>query len=188
MIISDRKLAGRRGSAGSIGQVFLGSLDRGLMRTDPETGEAGSATSARCARAGACLRLSSRRGHLDPARAESSRPSDGSVAFTELPETLAILEAGADGRSRGARAPRRRHARRRARAARERDRRPPELGAPVRSKLKRKQEEAIRAISAGMDLLAVLPTGYGKSYVFQLPGAGAARGDNRHQPACLADD
>ena len=35
--------------------------------------------------------------------------------------------------------------------------------------LKPKQEEAIRAIAEGKDLLAVLPTGYGKSYVFQLP-------------------
>src|SRR5439155_18085355 len=35
--------------------------------------------------------------------------------------------------------------------------------------LKAKQLEALRAIAAGKDLLAVLPTGYGKSYVFQLP-------------------
>jgi RecQ family ATP-dependent DNA helicase len=36
-------------------------------------------------------------------------------------------------------------------------------------KLKDKQEEALQHIAAGRDLLAVLPTGYGKSYVFQLP-------------------
>ena len=35
--------------------------------------------------------------------------------------------------------------------------------------LKPKQKEALRAIAAGKDVLAVLPTGYGKSYVFQLP-------------------
>ncbi len=35
--------------------------------------------------------------------------------------------------------------------------------------LQPKQKEALRAIATGKDLLAVLPTGYGKSYVFQLP-------------------
>ena len=47
-------------------------------------------------------------------------------------------------------------------------RRPPDSrGAAI--KLKSKQEEALRALAAGKDLLGILPTGYGKSYVFQLP-------------------
>jgi superfamily II DNA helicase RecQ len=36
-------------------------------------------------------------------------------------------------------------------------------------KLKERQVDAISAVARGDDLLGVLPTGYGKSYCFQLP-------------------
>ena len=173
VIISDRKLAGPTRLRRLYRQVFLGSLDRGLMKTDEETGEAwlGNVCTM-CEGWKRIFGFFAREGILDPAQAESLSRDEKLRRFTELPETLAILdqqlsvaeeagyrEAGTLGD--------------------ELVRRASVIAGHLNSargpvELKPKQEEALRAIAAGKDLLAVLPTGYGKSYVFQLPALALA--------------
>lgn len=168
VIVSDRKLAGPTRLRRLYRQVFLGSLDPGLMKADEETEEAWLGNV--CTMREGWKRIFSfyaRAGILDPARATELSSDEQLLEFTELPETLAILEqelspedeaehrkAGTLGDELVARAG--------------------VIAGHLNSrragiKLKPKQEEALRALAEGKDLLVVLPTGYGKSYVFQLP-------------------
>ncbi|MDQ0757349.1 ATP-dependent DNA helicase RecQ [Arthrobacter sp. B3I4] len=43
------------------------------------------------------------------------------------------------------------------------------------------QLEGMRALAAGRDVLAVMPTGYGKSAIYQVPGLLLHRGDSNHK-------
>ena len=45
------------------------------------------------------------------------------------------------------------------------------------------QEEAIAAVLARRDTLAVMPTGSGKSAIYQIAGLFAGRADRRHRAA-----
>ena len=168
IIISDRKLAGPTRLRRLYRQVFLGSLDPGLARADPETGEqwlgnVGTMSNG-WRRVFAFL---AQEGILDPARAAELSSIDRLKAFTELPETLAIASQELS--------PEEELEHRKAGTLEDQLlRRAAVIAGHLQSstapiELKPKQEEAIRAIAQGNDLLAVLPTGYGKSYVFQLP-------------------
>ena len=167
IIISDRKLAGPTRLRRLYREVFLGSLDPGLMRSDDETGERWLGNV--CTMREGWKRIFdffARQDLLDSARAEELVRDERLTAFTELPETLAILkqELSTDEE----------------RAHREDGtledellRRAAEIARQLQSarepiQLRPKQTEALQAVAAGKDLLAVLPTGYGKSYVFQL--------------------
>ena len=108
-------------------------------------------------------------GILDPARAAELSTGEEFDRFTRLPETLAIRQAAftreeeqsfraqggevfAEALCTGA----------------------AKIGGYLRLQdrplgLKDKQLEALDALAHGKDLLAILPTGYGKSFVFQLP-------------------
>ncbi len=168
VVISDRKLAGPTRLRRLYRQVFLGSLDPGLMRTDEETEEAwlGNVVTMQegWKRIFAFL---ARERILDTGRAEQLSSLEELERFTELPETLAIL--------------REELTREQEQVHRDAGTLPEELVTratriarqlnPSRGliELKPKQREAIAAIARGDDLLGVLPTGYGKSYVFQLP-------------------
>ncbi len=168
VIISDRKLAGPTRLRRLYRQVFLGSLDPGLMKVDEETAEAwlGNIYTMR----EGWKRIFSffaRQGILEPGRAAQLSTSERLLEFTELPETLAILnqeltpDEEASHRMGGT-------------LGDEIVRRASMIAGHLKSgrgpiQLKPKQEEALRALADGKDLLAVLPTGYGKSYVFQLP-------------------
>ncbi len=170
IVISDRKLGGPGRLRRLYREVFLGSLDRGLLRDDPETGERGLGNV--CTMREGWRRIFAffaREGILNPQRAAELSRDEALEGFTELPETVAVLRE--EMRS-------------------EEEQALCEAGSPAfadelvarcariaghlsgRSEalqLKEKQEEAIRALAVGKDVLAVLPTGYGKSYVFQLP-------------------
>ena len=168
IVISDRKLAGPTRLRRLYREVFLGSLDPGLMRTDSETGEAWLGNVATM-REGwkRIFSFFSRQGVIDPARAQELSTEQRLVEFTELPETLAILEQELS--------PEEERSHRDAGTLEDEVlRRATAIGGQLQSaqgplQLRSKQEEALRAVAAGKDLLAVLPTGYGKSYVFQLP-------------------
>jgi len=168
IIVSDRKLAGPSRLRRLYREVFLGSLDPGLMRSDPETGEdwLGNVCTMRDGWR-RIFEFFARQDLLDGARAAELSSEDKLTAFTELPETLAILEQelslGEEREHREA-----------GTLEGELLRRSAEIAGQLQSargpiELRPKQVEALRAVAAGKDVLAVLPTGYGKSYVFQLP-------------------
>lgn len=170
VIVTDRKLAGSARLNRLYRDVFLGSLDPGLAVPDRETGErwGGNIVPAR---------EGWRRiweffggvGVVAPTRAGELTAPLALEQQSELPETLAIRhealsdEAERELRARGEEVFRDDFL---ARCAR--------IGGylkllPAPVVLKDKQQEALAAIAAGKDLLAVLPTGYGKSFCFQLP-------------------
>lgn len=170
VIVTDRKLAGSARLNRQYRDVFLGSLDPGLAVADPETGErwGGNVVSAK----EGWRRLWEFFGGVGVITSERASELTTGVALdqhTELPETLAIRrEALTENEVRELRAKGEGAFREDflARCAR--------IGgylrlAPGPVELKDKQHEALAAIAAGRDLLAVLPTGYGKSFCFQLP-------------------
>jgi ATP-dependent DNA helicase RecQ len=168
IVISDRKLAGPTRLRRLYRQVFLGSLDPGLQRADAETGEAwlGNVCTMRAGWQ-RIFGFYAREGLLTPARAAELSVEPAITEFTELPETLAILEqelsAAEEATHRAA-----------GTLAGELVARSALIAGHLNSsrgpiELKPKQVEALEAVAEGKDLLAVLPTGYGKSYVFQLP-------------------
>jgi RecQ family ATP-dependent DNA helicase len=168
VIISDRKLGGPTRLRRLYRQVFLGSLDPGLMKADPETAEPwlGNVCTMRVGWRRIFTFLA-REEIIDPARAAQLSDDEQLLAFTELPETLAILEQELSREEEAAH-------REAGTLADELVRRAGKIAGHLNSargpiELKPKQEEALRAIAEGKDLLGVLPTGYGKSYVFQLP-------------------
>jgi len=171
VVITDRKLAGPARLNRLYREVFLGSLDPGLSVADAETGETwgGNIVPARegwrriWTFLGTC-------GVLAPSSVDRLTQDEALERQSELPETLAIrretLTAAAEAtlRAGGADAFRDDFL---ARCAR--------IGgflklSSVPVVLKDKQAEALTAIADGKDLLAILPTGYGKSFCFQLPG------------------
>lgn len=168
IIVSDRKLAGPTRLRRLYRQVFLGSLDSGLMRVDAETGEEwlGNVMTMQDGWK-RIFDFFAREAVLDADLAEDLSQPKRLLEFTELPETLeigraqlseeAVAQLAADGRLGEVLLERCEH------IALQLN---PERG---EFHLKGKQAEAITALAEDKDLLAVLPTGYGKSYVFQLP-------------------
>ncbi len=165
IVVSDRKLAGPTRMRQLYREVFLGSLDPGLVGTRPEADNVMSMAEG-WRRIWAFL---AGEGILDPARAAELSTDEALDVFTQLPETRAIRQAALTGEEeqalRAEGGPAFAEALR-VRAA--------EIGGhltlgsePVA--LKDKQIEALDALAHGKDVLAVLPTGYGKSFVFQLP-------------------
>jgi RecQ family ATP-dependent DNA helicase len=165
IIISDRKLAGPTRLRRLYREVFLGSLDPGLVGNQPETDNV--MTMAEGWRR--IWDFFASEGILEPGRAAELSTAEELDRFTQLPESLAIRQAAftreeeqslrAQGRQAFAEALRTRAA---------------EIAGYLRLQdepveLKDKQLEAIDALADGKDLLAILPTGYGKSFVFQLP-------------------
>ena len=93
IIVSDRKLAGPSRLRRLYRQVFLGSLDPGLMRTDPETGEQwlGNVGTMREGWK-RIFDFLAREEIITPERAAELSSPKHLTEFTELPETRAILE------------------------------------------------------------------------------------------------
>jgi Rad3-related DNA helicase len=170
VIVSDSKLAGPSRLRRQYRDIFLGSLDAGLLRHDPETGEASGGNITSMAEGWREIwSFFAGQGLLPAERAAELMTPDALRRQTLLPETRAILESRmtptqeADWRAEGEAA-----------FADELVRRCAAIGGHLGFRdgpitLKPEQDAAIRAIAAGRDLLAVLPTGFGKSFVFQLP-------------------
>lgn len=170
VIISDRKLAGPTRLRRSYRRIFLGSLDAGLLENDPETGERGGGNVVTMVEGWARIwAFFARAGLIEQHRADELCTPEALQVHTLLPETRAIRELAMDAeteqllRAQGREAFQSEFLERCCR-----------IGGYLRGddepiQLKPKQEEALRAVADGDNVLAVLPTGYGKSFAFQLP-------------------
>ena len=168
IVISDRKLAGVTALRRAYRQTFLGSLDAGLLRPDPDTGEStgGNVTTM----ADGWRRIwafFARHGLLDLNRAAELSTDEALEAHTLLPQTrrirsLALTPASVD-ELRGA-----------GRLADEVAVRAAQVAGLLHlsddpAELKASQLVLIRAVAEGRNVLGLLPTGFGKSFCFQLP-------------------
>lgn len=169
IVISDRKLDGPDRWRRRNREFFLGSLDAGLLRPDPETGEGNGAgnvmTMADGWRAIWEFFGSEPAPLVTPVQLERVLSVDALDAHTQLPEVRniralrfsrqewdAVLADGTAGDVLVERCEM---------VARE-------LRRDDGFILKQEQADAIRAIARGEELLALLPTSFGKSYIFQL--------------------
>ena len=170
VVISDPKLSGPTRLRRLYRDVFLGSLDPGLLVPDPETGEPSGGNIVSMAEGWKQIwQFFAGIGLLERERAAQLCTEEALETHTQLKETLAIRrlclapERETELRADGGTA-----------LADEVVTRSAAIGGLLGFKdepivLKAEQERAIRAIADGKDVLAVLPTGFGKSFVFQLP-------------------
>lgn len=168
IVISDRKLAGSTALRRAYRQAFLGSLDPGLLREDPDTGEpTGGNVMPMAAGWRRIWAFLAARGLLDPARAEALSSDEAIEEHTLLPQTRAIKGLALSDEQ--------------ARVLVERGElaetvvaRAEQIAGLLRMSdepvaLKPSQEAVIRAVAEGRNVLGLLPTGFGKSFCFQLP-------------------
>ncbi|WP_328548775.1 DEAD/DEAH box helicase [Streptomyces platensis] len=168
IVISDRKLAGPGLLRRSYRRAFLGSLDEGLTRTDPETGDVGGDNVCTADEGWRRIwRFLARTGLLDSARADELCTAGALARHTLLPHTRMIRELALDTTAvEQLRAEGRLVEEVLARAAR--------IGGLLRlsdepTALRPAQQAVIAAAVEGRNVLGLLPTGFGKSYTFQLP-------------------
>ena len=91
IVISDRKLAGVTALRRAYRQTFLGSLDTGLLRPDPDTGESTGGNVTTMAEGWRRIwAFFARHGLLDPDRAAELSTDDALEAHTLLPQTRRI--------------------------------------------------------------------------------------------------
>lgn len=170
IVISDPKLSGPTRLRQSYRRILLGSLDPGLLLGDPETAEPAGGNVVSMAEGWRRIwEFMGGAGVIAPARVPYLT-TDGALREQCLaPETREILslaltrEQEQTLRADGSLALRDELLQRSAR-----------IGGLLRGErgsidLKEKQVEALSAVADDLDVLAVLPTGYGKSFAFQLP-------------------
>lgn len=168
IVISDRKLGGYTELRRAYRRAFLGSLDPDLLRTDPDTGEAGGGNVTTMTDGWRRIwTFLAREGLLPQGRAKALCEDEALERHTLLPHTRRIRELALGDeeieqlRARG----------RFNQTVLERTARVAGLlnrsDQPV--SLKPAQRTAISAVAEGRNVLGLLPTGYGKSYTFQLP-------------------
>lgn len=168
IFISDAKLSGNDARRRMYRRVFLGSLDAGLRRD--AGGDVGAGNVVSTAQAWAeTIRFAGDNGFLDPDAAAAAVEPAALNTFVDLPEMLAIRARLLDEATVAA-----------AKAADldgfaadvvERCQAVARvLGGNPATVLRPEQRDAIAAVARGEDLMALLPTGFGKSFCYQLPG------------------
>ncbi|WP_431913416.1 DEAD/DEAH box helicase [Nonomuraea jabiensis] len=168
VIISDRKLAGISAIRRSYRRIFLGSLDPELLVPDPHTQEPGGGNVVPMTEAWRRIwGFYVRQGLLEEEHAAQLSTTEALDRHTTLPQTRAIralqlTQAEVEHLAAGDR------------LTDEVVRRSAAVAALLRLEdgpveLKPAQEAVIRAVAEGKDVLGLLPTGFGKSYCFQLP-------------------
>jgi Rad3-related DNA helicase len=168
VVISDRKLAGATAIRRAYRRTFLGSLGDGLLRDDPRTGERGGGNVTTMADGWSRIwRFFAANGLLTPERAEELSTETALSVHTVLPHTLRIRELAMNPEEV------RRH-RNSGTLEAEVLRRAESIGGLLRlsddpAELRQAQRQVIGAVAAGRNVLALLPTGAGKSFCFQLP-------------------
>ena len=170
IVISDRKLAGATKLRRLYRSVFLGSLDSGLLVADPETGEPAGGNIATMAEGWRRIwEFFADENLLSPDRVQELTTPGALDALTLLPELLAIRQARFSDQE--ATSLEKQGAAAFTAAVLDRAQR---IGGhlalldhPIT--LKEEQRQAIEALCAGRDVLGVLPTGFGKSFIYQLP-------------------
>ena len=170
VVISDPKLSGPTRLRQSYRRVLLGSLDPGLLLDDPETLEpAGGNVVSMDEGWRRIWEFFGGAGMLSPSRVSELTTTEALLEQCLAPETREILSLaltyGEEQELRSA-GPVNFRNELLERAAR--------IGGLLRGErvpveLKDKQVEALTAVAEDLDVLAVLPTGYGKSFAFQLP-------------------
>ncbi len=170
IVISDRKLGGPTRLRRLYRQVFLGSLDPGLLVEDEETREPTGGNVVTMSEGWRRIwGFFAQEGMLTPERSEILCQPLELERHTLLPQVRAIREQAltkeqvAEIAQQGPEA-----------MVTELLNRSRVVGGLLALRdgpieLKSLQDEAIREIAHGKDVLAVLPTGYGKSFIFQLP-------------------
>ena len=166
VVISDRKLSGDLPLRRLYRQLFLGSLDAGLHVADPDTGEATGGNVMPMARAWQNIwDFTAKNGLITSAQQQALTDPDALERHTVLPATLAIRQLALTPEQV------------------KRMRMDGTLTDEVLGRcgqaailltgkvvtLKPEQQAAIAATAQGRDVLALLPTGAGKSFCFQLP-------------------
>ena len=168
IVISDRKLGGTTALRRAYRQAFLGSLDTGLLRPDPDTGErAGGNVTTMTDGWRRIWDFFARHGLLDPQRTAELSTDQALEAHTLLPQTrrirhLALTPAQVDELSAAGR------------LADEVAERAAHVAGLLHlsdqpADLKASQLAVIRAVAERRNVLGLLPTGFGKSFCFQLP-------------------
>ncbi|MFF6888433.1 DEAD/DEAH box helicase [Streptomyces sp. NPDC012421] len=168
VVISDRKLGGQSSLRRSYRRAFLGSLDAGLERPDPDDGGIGGGNVATMAEGWRRIwTFMTAQGLLDPQRAAELCTAPALEQHTLLPHTRRIRELALTPED--TRTLRETH-----RLAEEVRDRCARIGGllglsdePV--SLKPAQQAVITAAAEGRNVLGLLPTGFGKSFTFQLP-------------------
>ncbi|MGQ4420123.1 helicase C-terminal domain-containing protein, partial [Streptomyces sp. SAS_269] len=93
VVISDRKLAGHSSLRRSYRRAFLGSLDEGLQRPDPDTGDTGGGNVSTMAEGWRRIwEFMAEHGLLDPVRAAELCTDEALERHTLLPHTRRIRE------------------------------------------------------------------------------------------------
>ncbi|MGI8333688.1 DEAD/DEAH box helicase [Actinomadura scrupuli] len=168
VIISDRKLAGHTALRRAYRQTFIGSLDEGLLRDDSVTGERGGGNVVPMNEGWARIwNFSATHGLLTAERAAQLTTPEALEKHTLLPQTRRIRQLALTAEQ---------VARHRVDGT---------LGVEVLARaatiggllhlsdepttLKPSQQAVIRAVADGVNVLGLLPTGFGKSFCFQLP-------------------
>ena len=168
IVISDRKLAGFTALRRAYRATFLGSLDPGLLRPDPDIGEPSGGNVVTMAEGWRRIwAFYARHRMLDAQRASELSTDEALEAHTLLPQTRRIRGlALTDNELEELRAAGRLTGEVCARAT--------QVAGLLRlsddpAELKPGQLAAISAVAEGRNVLGLLPTGFGKSFCFQLP-------------------
>ncbi len=168
VIISDRKLAGPTALRRAYRRTFLGSLDEGLLRTDETTGEVGAGNVVTMAEGWERIwSFMAHGGLLDADRAAALSTPEALEEHTLLPHTREIRQLAMtpaqveEHRAAGT-------------LAQEVIDRAAQVGGLLALRedpavLKESQKAIIGAVADGRNVLGLLPTGFGKSFCFQLP-------------------
>ncbi|WP_217166432.1 DEAD/DEAH box helicase [Streptomyces sp. AC512_CC834] len=168
VVISDRKLGGQSSLRRSYRRAFLGSLDEGLERPDPETGETGGGNVTTMADGWRRIwRFMAAQGALDAGRAGELCTDAALKRHTLLPHTRRIGELALTSEEV-------RQLTDRGTLVEEVLERCARIGGLLRLAddpvtLKPAQRTVIAAVAEGRNVLGLLPTGFGKSFAFQLP-------------------
>ena len=168
VIISDRKLGGQTALRRAYRRTFLGSLDPGVLIEDPRTGEVGGGNVVTMHEGWTrTWRFFARQGFITNERLDELLQDKELEQQVQLPQTLRIrelkltpaqvqqhLSAGT--------------------LEDELVKRAAAIGGLLNlsdqdADLKAAQQQVIRAVAQGRDVLGLLPTGFGKSFCFQLP-------------------
>ncbi|MBB1257857.1 DEAD/DEAH box helicase [Streptomyces alkaliterrae] len=168
VVISDRKLAGASSLRRSYRRAFLGSLDDGLERPGPDTGDVGGNNVTTMAEGWRRVwQFMAAHALLDQTRAAELCTEEALERHTQLPHTLRIRELALTTEET-------RELREQGLLVQEVTDRCAHVGGLLRLGstpviLKPAQLAVISAVAEGRNVLGLLPTGFGKSFTFQLP-------------------
>ncbi|MFF0298657.1 DEAD/DEAH box helicase [Kitasatospora sp. NPDC004614] len=168
IVISDRKLGGATALRRAYRHAFLGSLDEALLRPDPTTGEAGAGNVTTMADGWRRIwEFMALNGLVPDKRAAELCTVEALDRHTLLPSTRRIRELALTREETD-------HLRAEGNLVQAVLERSAEIGGLLRladgpTELKPAQQRVIAAATEGRNVLALLPTGFGKSYTFQLP-------------------